>query len=964
MKHIEYMIPFIPDCTEYRYLSQASGGDPRADIFEMWQSLLQMLSRFQPGDISFRIRGEYQPDRSAIQERLQWYLIIVIADSINEETITTLIEHGPISAYYEMIKSSKREFPTKHFKAVAEIIRSEETVPPQVPVELNENLKYVKLYYAVYPFEPKGQNDYLMLDRVLSQIKEKVIIEFCIRPVEEVPIRKTLIKYINHIMAINEGSEEIYLAGVQQKRTAGALGRGKEDIEYNYSKSQYKKDPISEEFISPLQELQAALREPHLQFDARVFAEKEQTATLVASTIAESGLSNGQYQLLTHSPKSEWFKALIGTLSNEEGFSRSYSREWFEKDPEGNWLILRLLARIAPVSQLTGLINLPVASTGSPRCMYKSSDPGAEEYSVYLKEEYGRNTGKTADGKKVHEKQIVIGNDLEMGILPDNRAPDDKKKVPLHNLLNQEFTKQPLSQFNLELFKKHIFIAGVPGSGKTVAVFNLLVQLHRHGIPFLVIEPAKTEYRILKAIGLHEDQSVRSLRKHLRVYTPGNENISPFRFNPLAYPKDDISLNEHIDAVLNSFKAGMEMWGPMEAIIGEALEGVYDDAEEDKFPTLVDLVEKIRTVVNSKGYAGDVLANVTAAIETRIVSLTRRSVGKIFAHNSSTPSVEELLSHPTIIEMDHMGTENACLLTMFLLSALRERIKGRKSGCSLQHVIVIEEAHNIVGQSSPQSGGEGQSSSKAFAAEYITRMLAELRALGEGIAIVDQLPSAVSPEVIKNTGTKLALRQVSGDDRELLGSTMLLNGQQVEELARLRVGEGFFYNEKLHSPRRVRCLNAYEYLGLSEKMYPDSKIVTSYLYLDNWFQQVLIDQLVHITELYKSFHMNIVELSRVLVAIQKQVADPDKLQEAEAQKLLIIMKWKVESAGKEMETVFNFIENEHSSVAERVTDWGEDLALEMLEVLDKEFEEHIVEEVESIASMIYDTIDRIESKQL
>jgi len=657
MKHIEYMIPFIPDCTEYRYHSQASGGDPRADVFEMWQSLLQMLSRFNPGEISFRIRGEFRPDVAAIQERLQWYLIIVVSDDIDEETVKTMIEHGPISAYYEMIRSEKRDFPTEHLQAVAEIIRSEERVDPQVPIELNVNLKHLRLYYAVYPFEPKGKNDYLMLDSVMNKITEKVVIEFCVRPVDEAKIRKKLMEYINRIMAVNEGTDDLHLSGAVQKQSRGALGRKKEDFDYNDDNNRFKKDPISEEFIAPLQELQAALREPHLQFDVRVFSEKKQTATLIASTIAESGLSNGQYQLLTHSSNSRWFSALIDTLSGEESFTESYSEDWFKNDQEGRNL-LRKLARITPVSQIAGLINLPVASTGSPRCMYKSSDPGAEEYSKELTNKFGYGDTGQQSYEKPEVDKIVIGTDLEMGILSGSES-GSKEKIPLSKLLDPSFSKLPLAQFDLSLFNKHLFIAGVPGSGKTVAVFNLLVQLHRHGIPFLVIEPAKTEYRILKAIGIHEDAAVCRLRDHLRVYTPGNETLSPFRFNPLEYSKDDVTLNEHIDSVLNSFKAGMEMWGPMEAIIGEALEAVYNEVEDDSFPTMVELVSKIRLIVNSRGYAGDVLANVTAAIETRLAALTKRSVGKIFTHSSSTPSVDDLLKHPTVIELDHMGSGNA-----------------------------------------------------------------------------------------------------------------------------------------------------------------------------------------------------------------------------------------------------------------------------------------------------------------
>jgi len=128
-------------------------------------------------------------------------------------------------------------------------------------------------------------------------------------------------------------------------------------------------------------------------------------------------------------------------------------------------------------------------------------------------------------------------------------------------------------RLGLNTLTKHMFVAGVPGSGKTTAVFNLLVQLFRHDVPFLVIEPAKTEYRILKTLHEHPDPTVRAMAERVRVYTPGNEQCSPLRFNPLAFP-ENISVDEHIGQVLTTFEAAMPMGGPLQALLAEAVEAV------------------------------------------------------------------------------------------------------------------------------------------------------------------------------------------------------------------------------------------------------------------------------------------------------------------------------------------------------------------------------------------------------
>ena len=267
---------------------------------------------------------------------------------------------------------------------------------------------------------------------------------------------------------------------------------------------------------------------------------------------------------------------------------------------------------------------------------------------------------------------------------------------------------------------------------------------------------------------------------------------------------------------------------------------------------MANLFQEIRAVVASKGYEGEVLSNITAATEVRIGGLTRRSIGRLFQHNRSYPEIDALMRAPAVIELEHMGGANGCLMTLFLLAAMREHIKQRPSGSSLEHVIIIEEAHNIVGRSTSTGGEDNTNNPKAFAAEYVTRMLAEMRALGEGIIVVDQLPTAVAPEVVKNTGTKLALRQVSEDDREELGGTMLLDPQQTLELARLRVGEAFLYHENLHAPRRVRCLDSSAYLGLNDRIYPAGARLSELLAGDKWFEGMITEQLKHVGELLKA----------------------------------------------------------------------------------------------------------------
>jgi len=152
----------------------------------------------------------------------------------------------------------------------------------------------------------------------------------------------------------------------------------------------------------------------------------------------------------------------------------------------------------------------------------------------------------------------------------------------------------------------------------------------------------------------------------------------------------------------------------------------------------------------------------------------------------------------------------------------------------VRYVIVVEEAHNIVGRSTTTTLSEDVVDPKSFASQYICRMLAELRALKVGILIVDQLPSTVAPEVIKNTSAKLAFRQVAKDDREELGGTMLCREDEIEEFARLEPGDAFFFMEGFHGPRRIKTERLHERADLASP--PLGERLLEYIRDELWFR--------------------------------------------------------------------------------------------------------------------------------
>ena len=195
-----------------------------------------------------------------------------------------------------------------------------------------------------------------------------------------------------------------------------------------------------------------------------------------------------------------------------------------------------------------------------------------------------------------------------------------------------------------------------------------------------------------------------------------------------------------------------------------------------------------------------------SALEMRIGSLLRRDLGNVFDVRCSTLAPEDLLKYPVIIEMESMGRGPSNFTTLMLCTLIREVLRVNPEydpEKPVRHVIFIEEAHNLIASSTDDVSDE-DANPKVAATNYIVNMLAEVRALREGIIIADQLPTAMAPEVIKNTNLKIVHRLTSGDDRSLIGSTMSASDSQVEELSTYMPGNALVTYEGLLKPFRMQ----------------------------------------------------------------------------------------------------------------------------------------------------------------
>ncbi|WP_112106061.1 ATP-binding protein [Parafrankia sp. Ea1.12] len=379
---------------------------------------------------------------------------------------------------------------------------------------------------------------------------------------------------------------------------------------------------------------------------------------------------------------------------------------------------------------------------------------------------------------------------------------------------------------------RHGFVSGATGSGKSQTVRSLLESLARAAdpVPWLVLEPAKAEYaRMAGRLTGHSE---------VIVIKPGRLDAPPAALNPLE-PEPGFPLQSHIDLVRALFLAAFEAHEPFPQVLARALTVCYTDAGWDlvagrmrpehrprfrddepavsvrpRYPTLGDLQRTAARVVENIGYGAEVTADVRGFVDVRIGSLREGTPGRFF-EGGHPLDVGALLTRNVVFELEDITNDQdkAFLLGAVLIRVVEHlRVKYGSAGTGeLRHVLVVEEAHRLL--------RNVESGPAAAAVELFASLLAEIRAYGEGVLVVEQIPSKIIPDVLKNTALKVMHRLPSAEDRAAVGATMNLREEQSELVVALPPGVAAVAVDGMDRPVLVRMTPGSDRESMDEASY-------------------------------------------------------------------------------------------------------------------------------------------------
>jgi len=323
----------------------------------------------------------------------------------------------------------------------------------------------------------------------------------------------------------------------------------------------------------------------------------------------------------------------------------------------------------------------------------------------------------------------------------------------------------PLHSFGLrpESMLGHVGVWGMTSSGKTNVGAILLSNLQQSGKSYLVFD-WKRNFRDLLALPQFEG---------VQVYTVGR-SLSPLFWNPLKPPKNTDS-STWLKQLIEVAEHALFLGHGVERLLQKVIHDLYIEYDvymnRSEYPTLREVEERL----------GDLCCH---GREAQWLDSAKRAVGTLnfggFGEvlNARNPPDADLNKN-IIFELDSLTESEKIFFTeAFLLYLYHIRLSEPERE-TFKHCTIIEEAHNCLLKEKTRMTGKES---------IIEVILRQIRELGEGLVIIDQTPSQITPTALANIHTNIVMKLSYSDDVVIAGKLLGLEPNQFEYIKKLKTG--------------------------------------------------------------------------------------------------------------------------------------------------------------------------------
>lgn len=387
----------------------------------------------------------------------------------------------------------------------------------------------------------------------------------------------------------------------------------------------------------------------------------------------------------------------------------------------------------------------------------------------------------------------------------NNPAVISNDKITLGKLVDMGIEQSRTYDIDMNSLVRHALVAGSTGSGKSTTCKKILSEVLKNDVPVMIIEPAKDDYvrwAIKQNKHLPED-------KKFKIFMPGvkefegviTEELKINGYEPACFNGAKADILQHTETFSTLLSACLPSEEIVPMLIEEVvhktikewdpitLEEIDIESGETKlpkfYPDMEDVSEKVETVMNGKTYSNQNKDNLSEVLNTRFNWLKRGTRGRILNVKKSI-NYDEVFNSNVIINISRLsGSKDKALIMSMLMNALYEyrisqytnsdecRKKAQEN--KLLHLCLVEEAHNVLLK--PKANVSSGSPQNAVA-DLFGNMLSEVRGYGQGFIVVDQVPTRLIDDVIKNTNYKIVHRLTAPDDQQVMASCMAFREDQ------------------------------------------------------------------------------------------------------------------------------------------------------------------------------------------